>query len=148
MEKTLIGVEVVLCHINDILDFGHTKEEHDARLQAILQKLQSAGVTLNPNKCQFGKTELHFLGQLKAAQSIQPDPEKTESTAKITPPKNLKELRRSMGIVNHLGKFSNHLKELTQPLRDFSKNNSWTWDTPQDTTFTHIKEELTLNPES
>ena len=49
-----------------------------------------------------------------------------------------------MGIINHLGKFSNRLTELTQPLRELlSKNNSWTWDTPQDTAFTHIKEELT-----
>ena len=70
MEKTLIGVEGVLCHMDDVLVFGRTKEEHDARLEAILQKLQSAGVTLNPNKCQFGKTELRFLGHLITEQGI------------------------------------------------------------------------------
>ena len=144
MEKTLIGIEGVLCHIDDVLVFGRTKEEHDARLEATLQNLQPAGVTLNPNKCQFGKTELRFLGHLITEQGIQPDPEKTAAIAKMPPPRNLKELRRFMGMINHLGKFSNHLTELTQPLCELlSKSNSWTWDTPQDTAFTHIKEELT-----
>jgi len=144
MEKTLTGVEGVLCHMDDVLVFGRTKEEHDARLEATLQKLQTAGVTLNPNKCQFEKTELRFLGHRITEQGIQADPEKTAAIAKMPSPKNLKELRRFLGMINHLGKFSNHLTELSHPLRELlSKSNSWTWDTPQDTTFTRIKEEMT-----
>ena len=47
-------------------------------------------------------------------------------------------------MINHLGKFSNRLTELTQPLCELlSKSNSWIWDTLQDTASTHIKEELT-----
>ena len=47
-------------------------------------------------------------------------------------------------MVNHLGKFSRNLAELSQPLRELlSKNNLWTWDSAQDQTFNRIKEEIT-----
>ena len=144
MEKTLVGVEGVLCHMDDILVFGHTKDEHDARLEATLQKLHSAGVTLNPSKCQFERTELRFLGHLLTEQGIQPDPEKTAAISNMPPPANVKELRRFMGMINHLGKFSDRLAMLTRPLRELlSKGNSWTWNSAQNTAFNNVKAELT-----
>ena len=40
METILAGQEGVLCHIDDVLIFGHTQQEHDTRLHAALQKIQ------------------------------------------------------------------------------------------------------------
>ena len=143
MEKTLVGVEGVLCHMDDILVFGHTKADHDARLYETLQKLQSAGVTLNPSKCQLERTELRFLGHLLTEQGVRPDPEKTAAISKMPPPSNVKELRRFMGMINHLGKFSDRLAELAQPLRELlGKGTSWTWDSAQNTAFRNIKAEI------
>ena len=54
------------------------------------------------------------------------------------------ELKRFMGMINHLGKFSRNLAELSQLLRVLlSKNNLWTWDNAEDQTFKRIKEEIT-----
>ena len=41
----------VLCHMDDVLIFGCSKEQHDVQLEAALRKIQAAGVTLNPTKC-------------------------------------------------------------------------------------------------
>ena len=41
----LEGEEGVSCHIDDVLIFGHTPEEHAIRLQRALQKIKDAGVT-------------------------------------------------------------------------------------------------------
>ena len=47
-------------------------------------------------------------------------------------------------IFYHLGKFSDRLAELTQPLRELlSKGTSWTWDSAQNTAFRSIKVEIT-----
>ena len=47
-------------------------------------------------------------------------------------------------MINHLGKFSKNLAELSQPLRVLlSRNNLWTWDNAQDHAFKRIKEEIT-----
>lgn len=41
----------VLCHMDNVLIFDCSKEEHDVQLEAALRKIQAAGVTLNPTKC-------------------------------------------------------------------------------------------------
>nr|XP_037276032.1 putative protein TPRXL [Rhipicephalus microplus] len=39
--------------------------------------VQSAGLTIEPEKCQFGFEKLRFLGHVISAQGVGPDPEKT-----------------------------------------------------------------------
>ena len=51
MQKVIVGLDGVLCHTDDILVFGKDQEEHDGRMQKVLQRLQEAGITLNREKC-------------------------------------------------------------------------------------------------
>ena len=119
--------------MDDVLIFGCTKEQHDSRLESALKCIEAAGVTLNRTKCQFGKSEIKFLGHLISENGIQQDPNKTAAIAKIPHPTCVQELKRFMGMICHLDKFSRNLAELSQPLRELlSKNNSWIWDKVQD----------------
>ncbi len=52
LTQMLDGLEGTLCHADDILVFGSTRKEHDARLVKVLDRLQQKGLTLN-EKCQF-----------------------------------------------------------------------------------------------
>ncbi len=46
-------------------------------------------------------------------------------------------------MVNQLGKFSSNLAQLTQPLRELlAQSRSWSWDSPQETAFDKVKQEL------
>ena len=38
----------------------------------------SAGVTLNKEKCEFGKTTIKFLGHIISPEGISPGPQKTK----------------------------------------------------------------------
>ena len=143
MNKILSGLDGVMCLIDDTIVFGQTKEEHDFRLKAALERVQRAGVTLNKEKCEFGKEKLTFLGHLVDSQGIQADPEKTKAVREINQPENVSELRRFLGMVNQMGKFIINLAELTQPLRELLKKNmKWQWNIPQEEAFIKIKEEL------
>ena len=143
MNKILSGLDGVLCLIDDTIVFGQTKEEHDLRLKAALERVQRAGVTLNKEKCEFGKEKLTFLGHLVDSQGIQADPEKTKAVREMNQPENVSELRRFLGMVNQMGKFIINLAELTQPLRELLKKNmKWQWNIPQEEAFIKIKEEL------
>ena len=90
MEKILTGLQGVLCHMDDVLIFGYTKEEYNARLESALRRIQEVGATLNPTKYQFGKTEFKFLGYFINEKGIQPDPGKTAAIAKMPCPTCLK----------------------------------------------------------
>ena len=50
MNKILAGLEGVLCRIDDVLVFGKDQQEHDARLKAVLERLQAKGVMLSADK--------------------------------------------------------------------------------------------------
>ena len=42
---------------DDIIVWGTTKEEHDARLRNVLTQIRASGLKLNPHKCVFGSTQ-------------------------------------------------------------------------------------------
>ncbi|XP_064470170.1 uncharacterized protein K02A2.6-like [Ornithodoros turicata] len=47
MARILEGLEGVLCHMDDVLIYGGTEEEHSQRLRKVLQRLDDAQLTLN-----------------------------------------------------------------------------------------------------
>ena len=117
MSKILSPLDGVLCLMNDVLVVGKDQTEHDERLKAVLQKIETAGATLNPSKCEFRRRQLKFLGHLVDEEGIRADPDKVTAITEMVPPTNISELCRFMGMVNQLGKFSMNLADLTQPLR-------------------------------
>ena len=60
----LVGLQGVHCLLGGVLVYGQDQEEHDKRLEAVLQQMQSAGVTLNPEKREFSKDQLKFFGHI------------------------------------------------------------------------------------
>ena len=143
MSAILCDLEGVVCQMDDILVFGKDQAEHDGRLTAVLKRIESSGVTLNPEKCEFSRRKLSFLGHIINEAGVQADPDKTSAIREMKPPTNIPELRRFMGMVNQLGKFSSHLAEITQPLRELlSKKSSWLWGPNQAQAFRQVKDEL------
>ena len=65
--------------MDDVLIFGKDQTKHDQRLEAALQHIKKARVTLNPQKCEFSKRKLTFLGHVFDANGITADPEKTKA---------------------------------------------------------------------
>ena len=102
--------------MDDVLVFGSDQEEHDKRLRAALERLESAGVTLNPKKCELSKDSLKFLGHIINKNGISADPEKVHAITELPPPTNISELRRVMGMINQLGKFLPNRAEITRPM--------------------------------
>ena len=51
MSSLLEGLSGVVCQMDDVLIYGSDQETHDRRVHTALQKLEAAGVTLNPAKC-------------------------------------------------------------------------------------------------
>ena len=144
MSQILSGLDGIVCHIDDVLIYGSTQEEHHTRLHAALSRLQAAGVTLNADKCLFSQTSIKFLGHVIDKHGVHPDPERVAAVQRVTAPKEISQLRRFMGMVNQLGKFTPNLSSLSQPLRELlSSKRSWCWGPSQEESFRQVKLELT-----
>eukprot|EP00731_Ephydatia_muelleri_P036767 Em0321g6a len=120
MNKVLSGLDGIVCQMDDTLVFGKSQEEHDKRLLTTLSRIQSAVLVFRL-----------ILRRLQPSKDM-------------PPPKNISDLRRFMGMVTQLGKFTPNLAELSQPLRELlSTKRCWCWGPDQVESFTNIKTELT-----
>ncbi|KAL5017541.1 hypothetical protein ScPMuIL_007130 [Solemya velum] len=147
MQALLSGLPGVLCQMDDVLIFGDTQEDHDLRLESVLERLLTAGITLNGDKCEFSKESITFVGHVIDASGIRPDPKKVEAIVNFQAPTNVPEVRRFMGMVNQLGRFTPNLAEHSKPIRDLlQKESSWIWEAPQIQAFDRIKKELSSTP--
>ena len=147
MTEALTGLTGTVCLMDDVLIYGATHKEHDERLRKVLERLTSLGITLNVEKCSFAQSSVKFFGHVIDADGIQPDLDKVTAITQFSKPTCVGDVRRFLGMVNQLSKFSPHLAELTQPMRELLvKDNMWVWGEPQQSSFDRVKEALTVNP--
>ena len=147
MSEILSGLDGTVCLMDDILVHGKNPEEHDQRLNQVLLRLQEAGLTLNQGKCQFTQSEVKFLGQVIDHSGVRPDPDKVMAIQKVRVPSSVSDVRRFLGMVNQMSKFSPNIADTTKPLRELlNKGNSWVWGEPQQNAFEAIKKALTTSP--
>ena len=76
MENILQGLAGVSVYIDNILVTGKTTEEHLANLEAVLSRLETAGLRLKRNRCAFLLPSVEYLGHRISAQGIQPTVDK------------------------------------------------------------------------
>lgn len=128
--------------MDNVLIYGHTQQDHDSRLHKALRMIQKAGVTLN-KKCKFNQSRITFLGHVIDGNGVTADPRRP---LQLWPWRNLRlgtKLRRSMGMINQLCKFTPNTADLSQQLRELlSSKKAWIWGPAQDKAFTALKMEL------
>ncbi|UYV63703.1 K02A2.6-like [Cordylochernes scorpioides] len=147
MSNLLESQSGVNCHMDDIVIWGATQEEHDERLRCVLRKLQDSGLALNKEKCIFSVKEIKFLGHLITERGVLPDPNEVQTIREFPSPSSISEVRRFLGMVNFTGKFIQDLSTFLYPLNQLLvKRNDWRWDSAQEEAFEKVKNLLSTSP--
>lgn len=74
--KVLTGIENVVHHIDNVLVYSITIEEHDATLRLVLEKLEKEGISINFDKSIFAVKKVSYLGHILSEEGIGVDPER------------------------------------------------------------------------
>ena len=91
----------------------------------------------------FNQCSVSFLDHLINEKEISQDPQKTMAIAKMSQPTTVTQLRRFLGMINQMSKFSSNLSQISQPLRELlSPKVSWIWEHAQQEAFEKLKTEL------
>ena len=147
MSEMLQGLDGVQAIIDDVLIYGETREEHDIRLDNVMERIRTSGLKLNQDKCEFRKSKLEYFGHVIGSDGIRPNPERVRVIKELTAPGNVSELRRTVGMVNYLGRFLPNLSSVIKPLTDLLKSDvTWLWGPQQEKAFATVKEMLTDTP--
>ena len=103
MDLVLSGLHWTHClvYLDDIIVFGSSVEEHLQRLDIVLERITSAGLTLKPSKCQWLKTSVTFLGHIVSDKGVTVDPAKVKSVEEFPTPQNNTDVRSFIGLTSY-----------------------------------------------
>ena len=131
---------------DDIIIFGKSSAEHDQALHKTLRRLQEAGLTVNPAKCEFGKAQIQFYGFTFSKDGLKPNPEKVKSLKEAKEPTNASEMRSFLGMAQYSARFIDKFSCITEPLRRLThKNASWKWEEEEKNAFNSVRTALCEN---
>ena len=85
--------------MDDIIIFGESSEEHDARVRAVFRHLEDSGITLNFEKCEFAKSSITYLGHVVSADGIRADPFKVRDIKQMQQPKYVGDIRWRLATI-------------------------------------------------
>ena len=150
MIDRVIGPELepyAFSYLDDIIIVTETFEEHLAMLERVLARIKEAGLTINREKSVFGRSEVKYLGVLVNRDGFRPDPDKIAPVMQYPEPKNLKQLRRFLGMASWYWKFLPKFTTIADPLTRLTKKNfRYVWEEEQQQVFDHIKALVSTAP--
>ncbi len=141
-----LGQKYVNNYLDDVIVASRDAKSHLEHLQAVFSQLQCFGFTIDPNKCDFAKKEIKFLGFIVTADGIKPDPEKVRALTTFPTPKTITQLRRALGMTSFYRRFVNNYAAIAAPLFEVLKKGvPFQWTKEMEESFTKIRQELLNN---
>ena len=114
---------------NDIVIFSNNEVEHLQHLETVFKILQDAGLKLKESKCDFFRSQIHYLGHMLLAEGIQPQLKKLDSITNMPTPENQTEVKQFLGLVGYYHKFVPHFSDISRPLSKLMRKDTpfaWT----------------------
>ena len=124
MSQVLTGLNhFAFTHLNDILIFSKSWEEHLEHLNIVFKRFKSAGLKIKLSKCQFfKKKQLHYLGHKISAEGLEPLPEKLEAIRELTP-QNIDKTHQILGLLGHNQSFAPAFTHIALPITHLLRKN-------------------------
>jgi hypothetical protein len=143
----LRGIERSQHFFDDISINGRNWREHNDTLRQILERLRKYNLKLRRDKCQFGVSEIEFLGHVVSNGNLKPQPAKVKAVSNYPTPRNLKEVQRFNGLSSYLRRYIPNFASMAAPITQLlRKDVPFIWGEKQETSFNAIKEALASQP--
>jgi len=105
METVLANVPNCHIYLDDILVYSDTVAQHMVTLSLILERLDSAGLLLNSEKCHFLMSSVGYLGNVISSDGHRPDPERVRAVSSLPFPPTTLDLKCFFGLAEMLKTF-------------------------------------------
>ena len=145
--EDLISEGVVVVYLDDILIFTKTLDEHRKVVCRVMELLQKHGLSLKPEKCEFEKTSVEYLGVVVSQDSVKMDPAKVAGVSNWPTLSNKKEVQSFLGFTNFYRRFIEGFSHIAQLLFDLTKGDSmFKWSSEEQLAFDTLKDKITSTP--
>jgi len=103
--RDLINEGKVAVFVDDVLVGTETEERHDEIVKEILRRLEENDLYIKPEKCVLKVRKIGFLGVVIGPNRIEMEREKVEGVLSWPEPKNVKDVRKFLGLANYYRRF-------------------------------------------
>jgi hypothetical protein len=108
-------------YLDDVVIFSDGWDDHLHHLEAVFNRIQQAGLTVKPAKCQFAFKEVSYLGHVIGGGTVRPDPAKVEAVLGFQRPLVKKNVRSFLGLIGYYRKFVPNFADVASVLTDLTK---------------------------
>jgi len=137
----------VVVYLDDILIFSKTLEEHKEHVHKVLRKLQDAKLLVEPEKSEFHKQQVNYLGFVISPNQIEMDDKKIQAVQEWPEPTNVKEVRGFLGFTNFYRRFIKDYSKIAAPLTSLTKADiTFEWNEKARSAFDELKKRVTDKP--
>jgi len=145
--QDLIAEGIMVVYLDDILIFTRTEEEHAKAIRWVLQVLQKHKLFLHPEKCEFCKERIEYLGLVISENEVSMDPVKVAGVRKWPTPENKMDVQAFPGFINFYRRFIWDFFAKARPLFDLTCSEQvWTWSGKEQMAFEDLKTAVTTAP--
>lgn len=125
MDNVMTGLqgEQCLVYMDDVIVYSATLEEHIERLDNVFNRLSEANLKIQPDKCEFLRKEVAYLGHLVTPEGIKPNPSKVEAVVNFPQPTSPKEIKQFLGLSGYYRRFVPDYAKIIKPLTNLLKKN-------------------------
>lgn len=122
-------------------------DQHLQQLEEVIQRLQRAGLTINPEKMTVASRQIEFLGHVFRNGTVSFHEDKVRPILECPPPKNVRQVARLVGMMAYYAKFIPNFAQLSAPLNHLKRKNvPFRWGAEQQKAFEDLKKVLTSHP--
>jgi len=142
--RTVIAEGIVIVYLDDILIFTKMEEEHEQVVQRVLEILAEHKLFLRPEKCEFHRKQIEYLGLVISENKVAMDPVKVTRVREWPIPENRTDVQAFVGFVNFYRRFIQDFSTIARPLFDLTRSNqAWNWGTKKQEAFERLKMAVT-----
>ena len=143
MNKVLKGLKFAMKYLNDIITFSQNEVHYLEHLEIVFSHLREAGLKMKHSKCDFFKSEIHYMGHLISPEGISPLPDKLDSIKHIPVPSSMKEIKQFLSLTGYYRKFVPRFTDISRPLTTLMKKDTkFEWTPACQKSFELLKEKL------
>jgi len=103
--RDLINEGKVTAFVDDVLVGTETEEGHNKIVEEILRRLEENNLYIKPEKYVWKARKIGFLGVIIGPDGIEMETEKVDRVLSWPQPKNVKDVRKFLGLANYYRRF-------------------------------------------
>jgi len=150
--------DFAVCYLNIILIYSTNGKEHEGHVRQVLQRLKEFDLYCQPEKCQFGVSEVGFLGFVITPDGVSMESDWIATIEDWPTPKSIRDVQVLLGFTNFYHRFIRKYAKVTLALTDLLKKSKtfrgkksegsakWEWTREAELAFRKLKRTFTEAP--